>query len=149
MEIVRPSWDEYFGKIALLTARRATCPRKHVGAVFVNSAYRILSTGYNGSLPGEPHCVDVGCDIYQTHCVRVNHAEINGLLGALQSGARLDDATAYVTAFPCWACFKACVAVGVKRFKYIETYRPDPRVEEYRSRHQIDVVQIHVRLEDG
>jgi deoxycytidylate deaminase len=39
-----------------LVATRGTCDRKHVGAVIVKDK-RILSTGYNGSLPGLPHCL--------------------------------------------------------------------------------------------
>jgi deoxycytidylate deaminase len=52
----RPSWDEYFMQIARDVATRATCLRRHVGAVIVRDR-RILSTGYNGSPPGMPHCL--------------------------------------------------------------------------------------------
>ena len=40
----RASWDEYFMDIAVVVARRSTCPRKHVGAVIVRDK-TILSTG--------------------------------------------------------------------------------------------------------
>ena len=33
----RASWDEYFMRIALEVATRATCDRKHVGAVIARS----------------------------------------------------------------------------------------------------------------
>lgn len=72
----RKPWDEYWLDIADMVATRATCPRLHVGAVLVVNN-RILSTGYNGSLPGAPHCEDVGCDISDGHCVRTTHAEAN------------------------------------------------------------------------
>ena len=31
----RPSWDEYFLKLAMLASERATCPRMHCGCVLV------------------------------------------------------------------------------------------------------------------
>ena len=42
----RPSWDEYFMRIAHEVATRSTCPRLAVGAVIVRDK-RILTTGYN------------------------------------------------------------------------------------------------------
>ncbi|MGB9341185.1 MAG: cell division protein DedD, partial [Polyangiales bacterium] len=47
--MARASWDEYFMDIAVVVARRSTCPRKHVGSVIVRDK-TILSTGYNGSV---------------------------------------------------------------------------------------------------
>src|SRR5437870_1854157 len=47
----RASWDEYFMNIAREVATRATCDRKHVGAVIVRDRC-ILATGYNGSVRG-------------------------------------------------------------------------------------------------
>ena len=52
-------WDEYFMNIAQVVATRSTCQRKYVGAVLVRNR-TILSTGYNGSIRGMPHCTDVG-----------------------------------------------------------------------------------------
>ena len=55
----RASWDEYFMAIAKQVATRSTCDRKHVGAVIVRDRM-IMTTGYNGSIRGLPHCDDVG-----------------------------------------------------------------------------------------
>jgi deoxycytidylate deaminase len=60
---MRPDWDSYFLEISRVVAARATCPRKHVGAVVVSPDHQILSTGYNGSPPGADHCDDVGCEL--------------------------------------------------------------------------------------
>lgn len=60
----RQSWDEYFMSIAQVVATRATCNRKHVGAVIVRNK-TILSTGYNGSSRGLPHCDDVGHEMVE------------------------------------------------------------------------------------
>lgn len=110
----RPSWDEYFLKLAMLASERATCPRMHCGCVLVKDKF-VLATGYNGSLPGAPHCTEVGCLVVDNHCVRTNHAEINALCQAARHGVSLVDATAYVTNMPCTACSKALIAAGVAR----------------------------------
>jgi len=57
----RPSWDDYFMRIAFQVARRSTCPRAAVGAVIVRDK-RILTTGYNGAPTGLPHCTEVADD---------------------------------------------------------------------------------------
>ena len=74
----RPSWDEYFMQIAQVVATRATCDRRHVGAVIVRDR-TILSTGYNGSIRGLPHCDEVGHLMEDGHCVRTVHAEANAV----------------------------------------------------------------------
>lgn len=56
----RPSWDEYFMKLANEVATRTTCMRRAVGAVIVKDN-RILATGYNGVPSGLAHCAQVGC----------------------------------------------------------------------------------------
>jgi dCMP deaminase len=40
----RPSWDDYFMKIAHEVATRSTCTHRHIGALIVKDK-RILSTG--------------------------------------------------------------------------------------------------------
>ncbi len=111
---VRPSWDEYFLKLAMLASERATCPRMHCGCVFVKDKF-VLATGYNGSLPGLPHCEDVGCLVVENHCVRTNHAEMNALTQAIRHGVNVNGATAYVTNMSCTTCAKALIAAGVKK----------------------------------
>ena len=70
----RVDWHTYFMNIARQVATRSTCPRKHVGAVIVRDR-TILSTGYNGSIRGLPHCSDVGCLMEDGHCVATVHAK--------------------------------------------------------------------------
>ena len=91
----RPNWDQYFLSIAKEVASRATCPRASVGAVIVRDN-RILSTGYNGALPGEPHCFEVGCSMINGHCERTVHAETNAVVQAARFGISLDGAILYL-----------------------------------------------------
>ena len=117
----RPSWDEYFLKLAMLASERATCPRMHCGCVLVLDR-NILATGYNGSLPGLPHCYDEGCLMVNDHCVRTNHAEINAICQASRHGISLAGATAYVTNMPCTNCAKALVGAGIKKVVVFTNY---------------------------
>ncbi len=117
----RPSWDEYFLKVAMLVSERATCPRMHVGCVLVKDK-QILATGYNGSIPGDAHCEDDGCIIVDNHCVRTNHAEINAITQCARHGIVTDGAKAYVTNMPCTTCSKALIAAGVKEIVVFSDY---------------------------
>jgi len=56
---MRPNWDEYFMGFAKAAAKRASCDRKHVGAVIVVDK-QVVATGYNGSVRGMDHCNDYG-----------------------------------------------------------------------------------------
>jgi dCMP deaminase len=120
----RVSWDRYFMNLAVQAATRSTCPRKHVGAVIVRDK-SILSTGYNGSIRGAPHCDEAGCLMDNGHCVRTVHAEANALVQAARNGVRLEGAHIYVTASPCFNCFKLIANAGLSTVFYGEFYRDD------------------------
>ena len=136
----RVSWDEYFMNIAREVSSRSTCPRKHVGSVIVRDK-TILSTGYNGSVRGLPHCEDSGCMIEDGHCVRTIHAESNAIIQAAKHGSRIDEATIYVTASPCWGCFKMVANAGLRRIVYGEFYR-DRRIFELAQKLGIELVKL-------
>mgnify|MGYP001584557723 CR=1 FL=1 len=113
----RPSWQNYFYDIAKLVSSRATCPRASVGAVIVKDK-RVIATGYNGALAGEPHCTDAGCIVVGGHCKRTVHAEINALAQAARYGTATDGAVVYVydslgRDAPCQECHNALWAAGV------------------------------------
>jgi len=141
--VMRVSWDRYFMNLAVQAATRSTCPRKHVGAVIVRDK-AVLATGYNGSLRGLPHCTDVGCLIENDHCVRTVHAEANAILQAARHGVRIDGADIYVTASPCWECFKLIANAGIRRVLYGEFYR-DERLLQYAREAGIEL--LHLGLE--
>lgn len=120
----RASWDEYFMRIAIQAGTRSTCDRKHVGAVIVRDK-TILSTGYNGSIRGMPHCDDVGHMMENTHCVATVHAEANAIIQAAKHGTPISGADIYITASPCWNCFKLIANSGIARIFYLEFYRDE------------------------
>ena len=126
--------------IARQVAARSTCDRKQVGAVVVRDRM-ILTTGYNGSIRGLEHCDEAGHMMEGGHCVRTIHAEANAIVQAARHGARIEGATVYVTASPCWNCFKMLANAGVRRIVFGEFYR-DPRIFEVAERLGIELVEL-------
>ena len=101
--------------ISRALGQRGTCPRARVGCVIEKDG-RILSTGYNGSLSGEPHCDDIGCLMVDGHCKRTNHAEANAIAFAARHGIILDGAVLYTTGWAggsCPTCTKLAKAAGI------------------------------------
>lgn len=115
--------DAAFMARAKVVATLATCLRKKVGCVVVTSEGHDRVTGYNGSLPGEAHCLDVGCLMRDGHCIRCVHAEANAIGQAARDGVSLKGGTIYVTASPCLTCFQLLLTAGIKRIVYGEFYR--------------------------
>jgi dCMP deaminase len=120
--MARAPWDQYFMDIAQVVASRSTCDRKHVGAVIVRDR-TLLSTGYNGSLRGVEHCDEIGHMMEDGHCVATIHAEQNAILQAAKNGVAIDGGVVYVTASPCWSCFKCIANAGLVRIVFGEFYR--------------------------
>lgn len=129
----RPSWDEYALGIAKAVSARADCTRRRVGAVILDTARRVVATGYNGAPPGERGCLDGGCPrgllSYQEcqpyrgyeNCVS-NHAELNALLYADRS--RIEGGTIYVTDEPCFGCAKAIANSGLAHVVFTSSGEP-------------------------
>lgn len=136
----RISWKNYFMNIAREVATRSTCSRKHVGAVIVRDK-TILSTGYNGSIKGLPHCDDAGCDMVDGHCVRTSHAEANAIVQAAKNGVGIDQSKIYVTASPCYDCFKLIANAGINTIYYEEFYR-DQRIIDRSKEIGIQLVSL-------
>ena len=109
--------DDYFLQMASLVAERATCRRRKVGCVLVDSEKHIVATGYNGVPTQFPHCLDNPCEGANSasgeeldKCLAV-HAEQNALL-QLRSN---DTLTAYLTITPCITCAKIIANSRIKR----------------------------------
>ena len=136
----RVSWEKYFMNIATEVATRSTCDRKHVGAVIVREK-TILSTGYNGSIKGLPHCDEAGHEMVDGHCVRTTHAEANAIVQAAKNGVDIKDGEIYVTASPCYNCFKLIANSGIKTIYYDEFYRED-RIINHAKEAGIELINL-------
>ena len=136
----RVSWGTYFMNIAKEVATRSTCDRKYVGAVIVREK-TILSTGYNGSIKGLPHCDEAGHEMVNDHCIRTTHAEANAIVQAAKNGVQINQSEIYVTASPCYNCFKLIANAGIKTIYYGEFYRED-RILEHAKEAGIELVSL-------
>ena len=144
--MARPSWDEYFMKLAMIASERATCPRMHCGCVLVRDR-EVIATGYNGSIPGDAHCEDVGCLVVENHCVRTNHAEMNAIVQAAKKGHQIEGGTAYVTNMPCTTCAKAMIAAGIKRVVVFSDYH-DTLATDFFSKAKVRIDKIPMPAKD-
>ena len=145
----RPSWDEYFMAIAKIVAARGTCDRLYAGAVLVKNN-RIISTGYNGAVPGLEHCDNVGHLLEEGHCVRTIHGEHNALLQvAIQGGTSTIGSTMYSKYNPCIHCSKYVIACGVKRVVISKVYRNSKAVDYLREAGvQVDIYKENPEWND-
>ena len=119
----RPSWDEYFVGLVDEIAKRATCDRGKSGCIIVKDK-RILCSGYVGSLPGFPHCNEIGHLMKKVidddgttrqHCMRTIHAEQNALCQAARYGIPLEETTLYCSMEPCRVCAMLIISAGIKK----------------------------------
>lgn len=133
----RKSWNEYFMEIAEIVATRSTCNRAEVGCLIVNDDNRIVSSGYNGSISGNPHCDDVGHTMRDGHCIATIHAEINALVYCAREGITVKGCVAYITHFPCLNCTKALIQAGIKKIYYKNDYRIDDYAVELLNKNNI------------
>lgn len=158
----RPSWDEYFIKIAQLTSERSNCIKRRVGCLVVKDN-RILSLGYNGTPVGTENCFSGGCNRCMDQYNHSNnndsnsnknnqsgigldlcmclHAEENALL--FVSKNELENSTIYVTLIPCISCVKKIIQCKIKRVMYIHDYRPelDANSKEILQKNGIEIIK--------
>lgn len=139
---MRKSWDTYFMQITEIVASRSTCDRAFVGCVLVNKDHRIVSTGYNGSVAGNPHCDDVGHTMRDGHCIATIHAEMNALLYCAKEGIPTKNTICYVTHFPCLNCTKALIQAGIREVVYKNAYRVDDYAVSLFEKNNITLRQL-------
>lgn len=152
---MRQSWTEYFMKLAYQVATRSTCERRQVGAIAVGEGHRILGTGYNGALPGAPHCTDIGGCLRnklgvpsgeRQEICRAQHAEANICNTAAKFGICLNNATIYVTHQPCVTCVKAMVTCGIKTVIFDDEY-PDELACQLAKEAGMELISYKKQLE--
>jgi dCMP deaminase len=121
----RPSWDEYFMKIAQVVALRSNCIKRKVAAVVVRDR-RVISTGYNGTPRGTRNCYEGGCprcnDLADSgtrldECL-CSHGEENAITQAAYHGVSVKGATLYSTFAPCLMCTKMIINAGIHEVVY-------------------------------
>ncbi|MGD9676774.1 MAG: cytidine/deoxycytidylate deaminase family protein [Vulcanibacillus sp.] len=129
-DFTRKSWDEYFMDLTYRVSERATCPRRHVGAILVKDK-KLMGTGYNGSPSGIEDCYEQGClienyeenGINKERCIRTIHAEVNLILFTDRNDR--ENAIVYLTDSPCYNCAKMLANSGIKEVVYERIYEKD------------------------
>jgi len=128
--MTRPTWNQYFIKIAEVVSERSLDFDTKVGCVIVDQRNRIVSTGYNSNPTG---CADdnywpttrekkeiipgLHVDKYQIFV----HSEANAIAA---SNGCLVGCTLYCTLHPCNECAKLIATAGIKKV-YYKIYRDD------------------------
>jgi len=129
METPRPTWDQYFMKIARVVASRSNCMKRKVAALIVSDG-RIISTGYNGTPRGTVNCNEGGCPrcnafgesgVSLSDCF-CSHAEENAIVQSAYHGITIKAATLYTTFSPCLLCTKMIINSGLGEVVYNEAY---------------------------
>lgn len=143
----RITWDQFFMAQSHLLALRSTCRRLAVGATIVREK-RIIAGGYNGSISGDEHCIDVGCYVVDNHCVRTVHAEVNALLQCSKYGTSTNGADIYVTHFPCLQCTKAIIQAGIKNVYYATDYKNSSYADELFKKAGVKVVHVPFNVQN-
>ncbi|HUV13418.1 MAG TPA: deaminase [Acidobacteriota bacterium] len=125
----RPSWDEYFMRIAQVAALRSNCVKRKVAAVIVRDK-RVISTGYNGTPRGTKNCYEGGCPRCNSladsgtrleECL-CSHGEENAITQAAYHGVSVKGATLYTTFAPCLMCTKMIINAGIREVVYNMDY---------------------------
>lgn len=145
---IRPSFDEYFMKMAMVAAERSTCVRGKVGAVLVKDNH-VIATGYNGPPRGAPHrteetCIRIVENIpsgTQTERVCCAHAEANAVAQAAMHGHATKDTTLYTLLYPCGYCARFIVNAGVTRIVWKEVY-PDDLAAQVLAESKVELVRL-------
>ena len=136
-EPTRPTWDEYFKSLTLLTATRSPCKRLHVGCI-LEIDNRIVSQGYNGYLANCSHSQVMR----DGHEVATIHAEQNAVADCSKRGVSCNGATAWISHYPCINCVKILIASGIKQIKYINDYRNDELVKYFANEAGVTLTQL-------
>lgn len=157
MPDARPSWDQYFMRMAFLAASRSNCTRRKVGAVIVKDK-NVLATGYNGPPSGTVHCDVVGCIRDELNVpsgerhelCRGLHAEQNAIIQAAVHGVSIRDSVIYITTHPCVVCSKMIMNSQIREVIYAQGY-PDELselmlMESTVKKRRFDLPQEEVRI---
>lgn len=151
----RPSWDEYFIKLAEMVGSRGTCDRGYAGSVIVKNK-RILATGYVGAPSGLPSCDEIGHEMHtvtgedgtvSNHCIRTAHAEQNAINNAARVGVAIEGSTLYCKMTPCYKCAQSIINSGVVRVVAMKDYHGGKRSKEIFKEARIEFELLNSEME--
>lgn len=129
-------YNDFYKEVLQAAMKNSSCKRLHVAALIVKDG-RIINSGWNGSLPGQEHCVDHFSQLsvddpefYVEHgkwsARNESHAEISAIATAAKFGIAIGGWEMAVSLSPCLPCAKTIVMAGIKKVYYLERYDRDP-----------------------
>lgn len=123
----RPRTESVFMNCALLFAKRSTCNRLSVGALFLDPrSEQVFCFGYNGSCAGDIN----GCESFLPGKCGCIHAEVNAMSKATQS---LENSVLFVTTAPCSDCAKLLINRRIAKVVYLKGYRNNQGIKLLRN----------------
>lgn len=136
----RLSREDYQRLMTFFCATRGTCNRLRTATTLWSEEGKPISNGYNGSLPGDAHCDDIGHLMEAGHCIRTLHGEENAIINA-DDLSRLKNSIARILGRPCYRCAKALIAVGVKKIEFLGDYPSlgGNELEELCRKHNVEL----------
>lgn len=113
----RPSFDEYFMRIAFDVSLRSDDPNIKHGSVIVNKNNHIIGTGYNCTIRGiDPKIVPYNNrDLKRLWMI---HSEENAILNCYANPQNIGGAKIYVTGLPCINCLQRIINFGIDEIYY-------------------------------
>ncbi len=134
---------EVYMRMAQQLARLSTCRRLSVGAVLLRRDGSVAGVGYNGALPGQPHCGAGACNP-SARCFNTRHAERSAL--DYSTG---EVAAAYVTHEPCLRCTQDLIARGCRAVYYLRSYAIADASEAQARKHHREINNVSwIKLEE-
>lgn len=118
-------WADVFFDMAFMISQRSKDNSTQCGAVLVNQANVVLSTGFNGP-PPQLNDEEVPWNQRPEKYAYIIHADENALLHALDShgGKALIGSTMYLTAMPCTECVLRMIRAQVGKVYVPSCYKP-------------------------
>lgn len=106
----RLNWDDYFSIMALWISKRSPDEKTKHGCLAINKKNQIIGVGYNGFVrkTNDNLMPQERPDKYS--CVL--HSEENCILNCNSS---LENATLFITGFPCVKCWRLIIQSGIKK----------------------------------
>lgn len=158
---MRIEWEDYFMMMAKVAASRSGCNSRPTGAVIVKDK-RVISTGYNGTLPGQEQCTDKWSDFCYRRSVKAPeedkynvcpsiHAEANAINQAAKYGIQIEGSDIYCTLAPCYVCLKNIASVGIKKVFYELEYESNDKERDklWRDFKSVGVIGIKVSIHEN
>lgn len=131
---MKKSLQKKYGAMAIDMSQFSKNNRLKVGCLILKNN-RIVSSGYNGTLPGEKEQKIM----IDGHDIATVHAEQNCLMNCCFNGIATKGCEMVVSHFPCQLCTKSAIMAGIQTIYYVNDYRN----EDNPFKKKIKMVRIH------